>query len=191
MTQDTSSILQMSQSNDESEKTPEKATLSQFIDENYKLITSMAAFIALTAFSSQVNDSETKTYVAGLALLAAALLAMELFFKLPFGPQHWRLKAFEFILVFLIFSIGNYWFLQFPGIWGPTLSIILVVVIFAGPPSVLAYIVEKVLKAATQMKPEARTRVSGYVFLFSFALLYLLVMMKLGGHHISIHLPKL
>ncbi len=89
----------------------EKATLSQFIDGNYNLITSMAAFIALTAFSSHLNDSEIKTWVAGLALLAAALLAMELFFKLRFdGTQHWRLEAFRFILLVLIFCIGRYWF---------------------------------------------------------------------------------
>ncbi len=40
---------------------PQKATLSQFIDEHSKLITGIAAFIALTVFASQLSTQGENT----------------------------------------------------------------------------------------------------------------------------------
>lgn len=58
---------------DEIKARPEKVTLHKFVEENYKLITGMAAFIALTGFTAQIGDGGTKTYLAALYLPRASL----------------------------------------------------------------------------------------------------------------------
>ena len=171
-------------------KRPKKVTLHDFVDDNYKLVTGMAAFVALTAFSSQIGDTETKTYLAGCALFAAGLFAMELFFRLPFNEQHWRLWLFQVLLLAMTVEIGRYSFLQFPAVWGLFVTPILSMVIFLGPSILLATVVDKVLKARTRMEPKLRNRVSLAVFAGSFVLLFILVQIKLGGHTISIPIPK-
>jgi hypothetical protein len=44
------------------------ATLAQFIDENSKLVTSIAAFVALTAFSSQLDVSGIRSFLPAVNL---------------------------------------------------------------------------------------------------------------------------
>jgi len=174
----------------EEQKTPlEKMTLYTFVDDNYKLITGMAAFVALTAFASQLADNEAKRALAGGALLAACLFALELFSRLPFNNQHWRLALFELVTLGLIVEIGRYFFLHFPAIWGPAVSTILTLVFFMGPPVLLGMVADWILKR-THMSEQVRHRVSFSVFMGSFALLFILIQIKLSGHSISIQIPK-
>lgn len=168
---------------------PEKMTLSKFVEDNYKLFTGMAAFIALTAFASQSTDNEAKTVLAGGALLAACLFALELFFRLPFNNQHWRLALFELVMAGLTLEIGRYFFLHFAVIWGPAVSMILVLVFLMGPPVLLGTLADWILKR-TRMSERARQRVGFSIFIGSFVLLYVLAQFRLGGHSISIHVPK-
>jgi len=52
-----------------------KATLRDFIDTQSKLVTSIAAFIALTVFGGQLDDgSGIKIFISALTLSAAILL---------------------------------------------------------------------------------------------------------------------
>ena len=176
---------------EEQKKTPsEKITLYMFVDDNYKLITCMAAFIALAAFSSQLNDTEAKTTLAGCALLAVCLFAMELFFRLPVNNQHWRLWLFELVMLALTFEIGRYFFLHFPVVWGPFAGVILNMLIFLGPPLLLGSVADWVLRARTQMNDRVRHRVAFSIFAGSFLLIFILVQIGLSGHPISIHVPK-
>ncbi len=99
-----------------------KATLGQFIDDHSKLITSIAAFVALTAFALQLGDKDFRLELSSLAFLGALLLAFELLMKLPPSPRHWRLEAFAFVLGCLVMIMGAYWFSQFPEWWVPLLA---------------------------------------------------------------------
>src|SRR5258705_507978 len=107
-----------------------KATLADFIDQNSKLVTSVAAFVALTAFSLQIENPEIKLYFSALTFLAAGLLALELWAKLPSLPYHWRLTAFSHVLTILVFAMGYYWFTKFPAVWVPqAANLVLIVVV--------------------------------------------------------------
>lgn len=50
---------QLSESNSPDAPRP-KVTLKEFIEDNSKLITSMAAFVALTAFALQLDNTDVK-----------------------------------------------------------------------------------------------------------------------------------
>jgi len=169
---------------------PEKITLHGFVEDNYKLITGMAAFIALTAFASQLTDDEGKTALAGGALLAACLFAMELFFRLPVNNKHWRLALFEMVMLGLTLAIGRYFVLHFPVIWGSAVSAILVLIFLMGPPVLLGMAANWILKRITRISEQMRQRVGFFVFVVSCVLLYILVQIRAGGHSVSIHLPK-
>jgi hypothetical protein len=94
-----------------------KPRLSDFIKDNSTLVTSFAAFVALTAFSFQLDDPETKLALSATALFGALLLGIELFSRLPPRSYHWRLQVFVFVLSCLFIEIGSYWLSHFRAIW--------------------------------------------------------------------------
>lgn len=176
-----------------------KPTLGQFIDDNYKLVTSLAAFIAVTAFSSQLPANDIKVEMAGFAFLGAFLLAFELLRKLPASPRQWRLDAFAYVLVILLFTMGEYWVAQFQTIWAPLLSVSIVLFMFllltVLPATLLGKAVEFIAKQLfrREIPAEVVNRISQFGFLFFVGLLFvgwLLVSWKFGGRQISIHFPN-
>jgi len=171
-------------------QTPEKVTLHAFVEANYKLITCMAAFIALTGFASQLNDAEAKTTIAGFALLAAGLFAMELFFSIPLDNRHWRVWLLQMIMLGLVLEIGRYFFFHFPAVWGPVAQGILGILIFGGPPIAFVFVTDWVLRVRTKVNERARARIGLAVFAGSFLLLFVLVQVRLHSHPISIQIPK-
>ena len=131
------------------EPTPDDAptaTLTTFIEERSKLITSIAAFIALTVFSSQINDSEIRLYCSGLAFLAAVTLTLELLFSFPPKPRHWRLELFSLIIGSLVGLMGWYWFKQFTVLWIPLAEMFVVASVFFGIAALVAYPAMKLVK---------------------------------------------
>lgn len=112
-----------------------KTTLTDFIELNSKLITSLAAFMALTAFALQLDKAQGAVGLSDLsaaALFAALLISVELFGNLPPRPRHWRLEFFEITLLCLFVSIGRYWFSHYREVWiGVLLSAIPIVLLLS------------------------------------------------------------
>jgi hypothetical protein len=104
--------------------------LTQFVDDNSKLITSLAAFIALTVFSAQIKDSEVQASLSSATLLGAILLTLELVTRTPARPRQWRLEAFQGVVLMILANVGWYWFKSFPFIWVLALSVIQVTLIY-------------------------------------------------------------
>jgi hypothetical protein len=176
-----------------------KATLGQFIEENSKLITSIAAFVALTAFSSQMDNGEIKLYFSALTFLAAVLLTLELHSKFPIPPHHWRLGAFSHILTILVAAMGWYWFSQFPAVWVPQLFSLIQGVVLLGVAVLLTYSLTAAIKFAitklfrSKIQDKVMSRISLVVFLCCAVLLVaglFWVSRKLAAHPITIHIPK-
>lgn len=116
----------------------QKASLSQFVEDHSKLITGIAAFIALAAFSSQLSTQGDETkyaklFISGLSMLAAILLTWELSAKLPPPPHQWRLSIFANILVLMLMMLVLYWGSQFPTIWGLFLMIVVGIALLGLP----------------------------------------------------------
>jgi Ca2+/Na+ antiporter len=175
-----------------------KATLSEFIDNNYKLVTSLAAFIAVTAFSSQLPANDIKLDMAGFAFLGAFLLAFELLRKLPASPRQWRLDAFAYVLVILLFTMGQYWVTQFQTIWAPLLSVTVVLVLFLVLTALPAHLLTKPTKFIAKrffhrdVPTNVENRLSQYGFFFFVGMLFvawLLIEWKFAGRQLSIHFP--
>jgi hypothetical protein len=117
-----------------------KPTLSDFIKDNSTLVTSFAAFVALTVFSFQLDNPETKIGLSATALFGALLLGIELFSRLPPRPYHWRLQVFVIVLLCLFVEMGSYWLSHFRAIW--------VTVLIASTPMVLVVFISALVTLA-------------------------------------------
>jgi hypothetical protein len=100
---------------------PTQHTLSDFVDDHYKLITSVAAFTALTVFFTQVDNNELKVYLPALTFLITIMFALELGAKFPPPPLHWRLKVVEYLFPLVLAMMSFYWVSKFLGVWAPLL----------------------------------------------------------------------
>jgi hypothetical protein len=176
-----------------------KPTLGDFIEAHSKLVTSIAAFIALTAFSSQIDkSSDIKLFFPGLTLLAAIILTFELHSKLPGRPLHWRLDVFSNILTLLTVAMAWYWVSQFPVLWVPVVGYVLEMGVFIGGALLLTHLLTKAVTTITSklfkrsVPPTAMERISqtGFV-LFSVVFVAGLIWAghKLSSHPISVHIP--
>lgn len=174
-------------------------TLGQFVEDNSKLITSVAAFVALTAFSSQLDNGDIRLLFPALTFLAAALLGFELLEKLPDRPRHWRLEAFSLVLLLLVVSMGWYWFSKFPALWVPTLFYLIQTVALLGLTALLSYLLTKAIKFVStklfrrEIQANAMLRVSRIVFVCCAVLVVaglFWTSRKLAAHPITIHIPK-
>jgi hypothetical protein len=179
---------------------PEKATLFQFIEENSKLVTSIAAFIALAAFSSQWdNISDIKSFFPALPILAAALLSLELLSRLPPEPHQWRLGAFTTVLSVSVFSMIWYWFAKFRTVWGLVLFTVVQLFLFIVLPALVAHLFTKAtsLVITKLFHREIRTitmqRISQSLFFLLIACLFLVfiwISHRFGGRQFTVHLPS-
>ena len=173
---------------------PRKATLGQFIENHSKLLTSIAAFIALTVFSTQL-DSELKLLISALSLLCAVILGLELMAQIPPDSLHWRLELFSKVLPPLIVLLAWYWFPKFQVLWVPLgfqliqLLIIVgiaalftrLVMMFAGR---IARLAKRDLSAKTTLRISQGAFVLSACFLIA-ALFWLA--RRLAAHPVTIH----
>jgi len=175
-----------------------KATLNDFIEAHSKLVTSIAAFIALSAFSAQIDIEGTKLYFSALTFLVAVLLVFELLSQFPPAPRHWRLELFLYLLIFLMLMMGQYWVLKFPSVWVPLAGAGLNIVIFLIFPDLLTNPIKKAIVFTTMrvFKRELKAKTQDHVSLIVFVILSLMVfgawtwiMYKYGGRSITIHVP--
>jgi len=158
----------------------------------------MAAFIALTAFASQLDDTDLKHIFPALTFLAAALLGLELEGELPDRPRHWRLEAFSLVLGLLVILMGWYWFSTFPVVWIPALFQLIQIVVLLGLAVLFTQILSKAIGfiAVKLFKREITApgmiRVSQIVFVFGLLLVLsglIWTSRRLAGRSIKIHIP--
>jgi hypothetical protein len=173
-----------------------KISLADFIEENSKLVTSFAAFVALAAFSLQLDKPEARFYLSAAALFGALLLGIELFFRLPLvGEVHWRLKLFELVLFSLLWGMTWYWFSRFKEVWISTLVGLVPLFIFLLICGLLTYALEKAARIffARVLKRDLNKAWAERVPLISAIFLFLLlvggwlwVMHRSGGREIRL-----
>jgi hypothetical protein len=125
---------------------PAKVGLAQFVEDNSKLITSIAVFIALTAFGTQLKDVEIQSTLPGVTLIAACLLTYELLARAFILRSHWRLEFFQIVLMMLLVDVGLYWFKTFTSLWVPLLNVAILSVGFFGPTIILFMLVTRLVK---------------------------------------------
>lgn len=183
---------------------PGESTLAQFIEENSKLITGFAAFIALTAFSNQLDNANAKLEVSGLAFLGAFLLAYELLMRLPTAPWHWRLQAFGLVLLCLVGFMGGYWIREYQPLWvgaiSPLTITLVLILVFLGLPLLLAISVTRLVRIIAMrffhhhISTDMLQRLNQIIFFSLFAFLVLsvgLIGVWYQGRKIPIHIPFL
>jgi hypothetical protein len=124
---------------------PAKATLFDFVEENSKLITAIAAFVALTVFCSQLKDADMQSSLPGVTILGALLLTFELFTRQPAPPRHWRLAVFEMVLLTLLAFMGWYWIKTFPVFWVPLANALIIGIVLLGFGVLVTLLFTKVL----------------------------------------------
>jgi hypothetical protein len=153
-----------------------KATLSEFIDDHSKLVTSLAAFVALTAFSLQLEIADVKPFLPALAFVGAVALALELWAQIPPPPHHWRLALFAFVVPLLPAMMAFYWFEKFHDAWLPLLPFFVGFIVQVGFSSLITHLFTNMVTfVATRwfhrdIQPRTMLRVEQFGFLFSMIL---------------------
>jgi hypothetical protein len=174
-----------------------KATLAAFIKENSTLVTSFAAFVALTAFSLQLDVSDTKIFLPALTFVGALLLGFELMMQIPPPPHQWRLALFDRIFTPLLLFMAWYWVEKFPTVWGTFLWSVICVVLVTVVPALLAHLVTKAVEFIAaclhrNIQPKTMNRIGLFVFLtLEFVLVAgtIWIFRRLAGHQFKIQLP--
>lgn len=92
-------------------------TLNQFIEENYRLLSTLGVLVALTIFSASIELKELSPILSFIFLSAAVFVLIELLGRFP-RKQTGLLMGFEFSLVAAMFSISVYWYYRARRLWG-------------------------------------------------------------------------
>lgn len=95
----------------------EKVTLAAFIDDNYKLLSALGIFTALTLFASNLPLRWIGYALSFLFLTATVLILLELWERFPSKSGTTRLFWFENALFLSGLVVVGYWFLEFRAIW--------------------------------------------------------------------------
>lgn len=116
-----------------------KNSLSEYIEENSKLISVLGVFTALTVFTYGLPIKPLGYALSFVFLSISVVVWIELWTKFPPEPSSWRLVLFENILSYSILGIIVYWLLAYREIW----RIILVFPIWMILVSIIGYPLSK------------------------------------------------
>ncbi len=103
------------ESNDSEIKKPN--SLSDYIENNSKLISVLGVFTALTVFSYNLTIKPIGNILSFVFLTITIIVWLELWTKFPPKPSSWRLILFENVLSFSVLGIILYWLLAYREIW--------------------------------------------------------------------------
>jgi hypothetical protein len=113
----------------DSEPTPKRITLTDFIESNHKLLTILGVFTALTVFSVNLTIKPLGYILAFIYFTMTILVWLEIWSKFPAGTGSWRLFWFENIISFLMLFIIAYWLIEYRSIWKYFLMPLLFIII--------------------------------------------------------------
>jgi len=99
------------------DESKEIVTLSDFIDENQKLITVLGVFTALTVFAGNISLAPFRNILSFLFMSLAIIVWIELWRKFPLKKYTWLLRWFEIILTLSIIVLISYWFIGYSEMW--------------------------------------------------------------------------
>ncbi|SRR5581483_313252 len=114
-------------------------TLTDFVDENSKLISALGVFTALTVFSTNLTLKPYGYALSFAFMTLTVLLWLELWGKYPARRGSWRLTWFENILFLTVLAVVFYWLLEFRTIWHEFLQSLLFLIILAP----IGYLIKK------------------------------------------------
>ncbi len=138
-------------------------TLVAFVENNYRLLTALGVFTALTVYSGNLTLKPVGYVLSFFFLAAAVLLWLELWANFPrLGTA--RLFWFENILFFATMILVFYWLVEFRSIWRSFLFLPIAFFIL----SLLAIIVKRydLFSRATHAEP-GRWKLLRYIFALS------------------------
>jgi hypothetical protein len=166
----------------ENEKTETPTpTLTEFIDENHKLISTLAIFGALSAFANNIDDKFVARVLAFSFFTLSLLVYFELVTKFPYttrGTLHWFSELFSFSM--LAFCVA--WFERYY----PLLIVVLVLLCVMVPSIVVFGLftlpIRKILTRLNWPKNERLRKVlPTFIAMIPTALVYFLVRHLIGS----------
>jgi len=95
----------------------QEVTLQAFIEDNYRLLSALAIFTALTVFATSISLEGIRTALSFLFLTETILIWFELWASFPSKSGTTRLAFFEIILLFATLVVVFYWLVEFRAVW--------------------------------------------------------------------------
>lgn len=105
--------------------------MTEFVEENQKLITVLGVFTALTMYSSNLPLKPFAYVLSFLFMTLTVLLWLELWGRYPPSQSNWTLTWFENILSLTLLVFIGYWLIAFRDIWDKFLVTLLFGLILA------------------------------------------------------------
>lgn len=106
-----------------------EVTLGEFIETNYKLLSTLGIFTVLAVFSNNLQLKEIGNLLSFLFVAAMVLIWHELWVSFPTKLSE-KLFWFKFIISFTIFWVVVYWLVEFRSIWRYNLSFLILLIMF-------------------------------------------------------------
>lgn len=94
-----------------------EVTLAAFIEDNYRLLSALGIFVALTLFASNLPLKSIGYSLSFLFVSATVLIMLELWERFPSKSGTSRLFWFENVLFLSALLVVAYWFLEFRAMW--------------------------------------------------------------------------
>ena len=108
-----------------------QTTLSEFIEDNHKLITTLGVFTALTIFTKTQTTGQISGLLSFLCLSMALLIWVELWRKIP-RPSTFSLQVFEILLSIFVIGLALNYLLEYRRYWPDYLMVLITFVIISG-----------------------------------------------------------
>jgi hypothetical protein len=136
---------------DEEGTNQSETTLTQFIEQNQKLISTVGVLAALSVVTLKLPENQPAPLLASILFIMVLLLCAEIYLNFPFAKSG-RLRWFQELFGVLVFGYGIVWlsviypYLLLGGVWFALGTVYLLV--FAG----LAAVIRKLMVASPWFK---------------------------------------
>lgn len=107
-------------------------TLSEFVENNEKLISVLGVFTAVSLFVSGLSVHWFGYMLSFMFMILTVILWLELWSKFPSGSGDWKITTFENILMVAVFTLFAYVLVDFRDLWKSSYLDLLVFAVIMG-----------------------------------------------------------
>ena len=120
------------------EEHPKDTTLTEFIEQNHRTVSTLGILTALAVFSRVLEPKQLGAMLSLALLTGSVLVWIELVARFPQRNFSWRLLWFEWAVQVSMIVFVTYWLLESRKVWAPFTGTLLFLLIFLGSASVLS-----------------------------------------------------
>ena len=135
-----------------------KAPLTQFIDENSKLLSALGLFVALSAFAKNLPEKEVGQFLSFLLLSLSLFVFLQIVSNLRWFDEFWAVRLFGELLFMAMVGFVYFWITTYKIYLGGFFLLALVLVLFLFAVGLIGIGIRRVLRLAWFKRINERLR---------------------------------